>query len=178
MKGMRLVRTALLGGAIFLILSCTDRSPLGVESRPVSRPDALLGLPLPVTNVGLLTCTPLPYDSVTQTIGPEGGVIAVGGHTLTVPPDALDTAVTITAVAPSDTVRSVRFQPEGLQFQEPASLTMSYAQCNLLGSLAPKRIAYTTDAFQILEYLTSFDDLWAQTVTGQLHHFSEYAIAW
>ena len=55
---------------------------------------------------------------------------------------------------------------------------MSYAQCSLLGSLAPKRIAYTTDAFQILEYLTSFDDLWAQTVTGQLHHFSEYAIAW
>ncbi len=176
MKGLRLLRAALLGGAAFLLLSCTERSPLGVEAG-ASRPQAdLLGLPLP--DVGLLACTPLPYDSVTQTIGPEGGTLAVGAHALTVPAGALDTAVTITAVAPSDTVSHVRFQPEGLTFQQPASLTLSYANCNLLSSLAPKRIAYTTDALQILEYLPSLDDQVSQTVTGSLRHFSEYAVAW
>jgi len=55
---------------------------------------------------------------------------------------------------------------------------MSYANCDLLGSIAPKQIAYTTDALGILEYLLSADDLLAQRVTGELHHFSEYAIAW
>jgi hypothetical protein len=176
MSAVRFCRAALLGGGALLLLSCTDRSPLGVDSR--TRPDALFGFPLPLPNVGLLACTPLAYDSVTQTIGPEGGTLAVGGHTLTIPPGALDTAVSITAVAPSDTLSQVRFQPEGLTFQQPASLTLSYANCSLLGSLAPKQIAYTTDAFQILEYVPSLDDLVGQTVTGQLHHFSEYAIAW
>lgn len=175
MKGVRLARPALLGAASFLLLSCADPAPLGVEA---PRPDAFLGFPLPLPDIGLLQCTPLPYDSVTQTIGPEGGALAVGGHTLWVPSGALDTAVTITAVAPSDTLRHVRFQPEGLTFQRPAWLTLSYAECNLLGSLAPKRIAYTTDAFLILEYLLSFDNFWSQTVTGRLEHFSEYAVAW
>ena len=169
------MRAALLSGGALLLLSCADPSPLGIDSRG-SRPQAdLFGESLPV---GLLTCTPLPYDSVTQTIGPDGGTLAVGAHTLTVPPGALDSAVSITAVAPSDTVNHVRFQPEGLTFQQPASLTLSYANCNLWGSLAPKRIAYTTDALLILEYLPSLDDLLAQTVTGRLEHFSEYAVAW
>ena len=174
MKGRSRARAALLGAASWLVLGCTEPAPLGVDSHP----DAMLGFPLPLPNVGLLTCTPLPYDSVTQTIGSEGGTIAVGGHTLTVPPQALDTDVTITAVAPSDTIRHVRFQPEGMQFAEPASLTLSYAGCSLLGSLAPKRIAYTTDALLILEYLPSLDDLSGQTVTAPLRHFSEYAVAW
>jgi hypothetical protein len=174
MKGRRFWRAALVGGGV-LLLGCTDRAPLGVDGRG-SRPEASLrGQQLPT---GLLTCTPLAYDSVTQTIGPAGGTLAVGGQTLTVPAGALDTPVSITAVAPSDTVSHVRFHPEGLTFQQPASLTLSYANCSLLGSLAPKQIAYTTDALQILEYVPSLDDLRGQTVTGQLHHFSEYAIAW
>ena len=79
-------------------------------------------------------------------------------------------------VAPG-TVNAVQFEPAGLQFQQTAYLTLSYANCNLLGSLAPKRIAYTTDAL-VLEYLLSADNLFAGHVTGELQHFSEYAIAW
>ena len=180
MKSVRLLRAALLGGGVLLLLSCADPSPLGVDSRG-PRPEAdLLDLSLDVQppKVGLLACTPLPYDSVTQTIGPEGGTIQVGAHTLWVPPGALDTAVSITAVAPSDTVNHVRFQPEGLTFQQPAALVTGYGNCDLLGSTLPKRIAYTTDALQILDYLPSLDDRESQTVRGWLRHFSEYAVAW
>jgi CheY-like chemotaxis protein len=174
MQRTRLLRAALLGAGAVLLLSCADPSPLGVDPRA-----GLFGLPdLTPPPVGLLQCTPLAYDSVTQTVGPEGGTLAVGPHTLSIPAGALDTAVSITAVAPPDTVNAVRFAPEGLTFQEPVLLTMSYANCDLLGSLLPKRIAYTTDALQILEYLASVDETWTQTVTGQLQHFSEYAIAW
>jgi len=167
MKAVRFLVCAALCAA--LLASCTEPS--------APKPDALFGFPPPPA-VGLVQCTPLPYDSVTQTIGPEGGTLVVGAHTLSIPEGALDTAVTITAVAPSDTLRHVRFQPEGLTFQQSAWLTMSYQGCNLLGSLAPKRIAYTTDAFEILEYLLSFDNLWSQKVTGRVPHFSDYVIAW
>ena len=86
--------------------------------------------------------------------------------------------MTITAVAPSDTVNQVRFFPEGLTFASPASLTMSYANCDALSQLEPKQIAYTTDALAILALLPSVDVLSQQQVTGQLQHFSTYAVAW
>jgi len=172
MKAVRLL--ACIAVAAFLA-SCSE--PSAPPSAP--RPDALFGFPPPPPPaIGLVQCTPLPYDSVTETIGPEGGTINVGPHSLWIPEGALDTAVTITAVAPSDTLRHVRFQPEGLTFQSSTWLTMSYEGCNLLGSLAPKRIAYTNDVFEILEYILSFDNLWSQRVTGRVQHFSEYAIAW
>lgn len=165
----------LLVGATAVLLGCRDNSP--VEAPSARGPQrSLLGPMSPPT--GLLSCSPLPYDSVSQTIGPEGGTILVGTHSLSIPAGALDTAVTITAVAPSDTVNRVTFEPSGLVFQQPASLRMSYANCNLLGSLLPKNIAYVDDALGILYDLLSVDEPATQTVTGRLEHFSEYAIAW
>ena len=179
MNAMRCMRLALLGAAAALVLSCGD-STVGVTSRAPTRAEPLFGLPIdpPAPRVSLLQCTALPADSVTQTIGPEGGVIQVGGHALAIPPGALSEPVAITAIAPSDTVNRVHFEPQGLTFAQPASLTMSYANCDVLGSLLPKQIAYTTDALAILELLPSLDDLWGRTVTAHLGHFSDYAIAW
>src|SRR5207247_1914187 len=120
-------RGTLLAGAAAAALSCGDRSPLGVTpgaARP--RADLLDSLVQTVNKAAsLLTCSPLAADSATQTIGADGGTIYVGPHTLTIPPGALADTVTITAVAPADTVNRVQFQPQGLTFNQPASLTMS-----------------------------------------------------
>lgn len=171
---MKAVRLLL---CVVLLASCAEPAPLGVD---IGKPDALLvgDLISPFPKIGLLRCAPLPYDSVTQTIGPEGGTIFVASHTFTVPEGALDTAVEITAVAPSDTIRHVRFQPEGLEFHQAADLTLSYSGCSLLGSWLPKRVAYVSDSFLILDYLSSLDDFLNQSVTGKVRHFSEYAVAW
>jgi len=109
-----------------------------------------------------------------------GGTLAIGPHTLVIPAGALNRPVTITgSIVRGGGVNAVHFEPAGLQFRKTASLTMSYANCNLLGSLAPKRIAYTSDGLKtILEYLVSVDNLLRKRVTGQLRHFSDYAIAW
>ena len=167
----RFLRHLLSGAALLAALSCERPSPL--ES---TAPNASLLDWLP--HAALLLCSPLPYDSVTQTIGPEGGTLSVGPHRLFIPAGALPTAVTITAIAPSDTVNQVRFFPEGLTFASPAALTMSYANCGPLNLLVPKQIAYTTDALDILQLIPSIDAVWAQQVTGSLQHFSTYAIAW
>jgi hypothetical protein len=129
---------------------------------------------------GLLACNPLPYAADSTVIGPSGGTLAVGPHTLTVPAGALAAPVLITAEAPVGPVNSVRFGPEGLQFAAGrfATLTLSYANCPLLGSLLPKRIAYTSDLLSILSYVISVDDLLNRRVSGSLEHFSRYAVAW
>lgn len=178
MNVARLTRVALVVGTAAL-LSCGE-SPVS----PVPPPQAglvsslLPGVTSLLQNVGLLACSPRPTATSSATIGPLGGVILVGPHTLSVPPGALAERVTITAVSPRDRVNRVQFQPEGLVFRTPAALTMSYANCNLLGSLAPKRIAYTDDKLTILEYVLSIDNLLTKKVTGKLDHFSNYAIAW
>jgi hypothetical protein len=85
--------------------------------------------------------------------------------------------VTITAVAPADTIRRVSFQPEGLTFSTPAHLYLSYSGCSLLGSLLPKHVAYISGG-SILDLLPSLDDLTSQRVRGSVSHFSDYAVAW
>jgi len=175
MKRMRLFAAVLLVALAATGLSCLpDRSPTAPAVPPPNA--SLLGGLLQAT--GLLRCTPLPYASTTKTIGPAGGIINVGPHTLIIPPGALLQNVTITAVAPSANVNSVRFTPQGLRFNVSAALTMSYSNCNLLGKLLPKEIAYTDDNLNILSYLISLDNLFAKKVTGKLDHFSRYAVAW
>jgi hypothetical protein len=173
MKAVRALLVVLFVGA------CVDRSPTSVPTPPQG-PQAQAGLIGSLLKpTGLLSCSDLPPASATQTVGSLGGVIRVGPHTLTIPGGALAAPTTITATLVTGRgVNAVHFEPAGLRFQRSASLTMSYKNCNLLGSLLPKRIAYTSDALAILEYLLSLDNLLAKRVTGQLVHFSDYAIAW
>jgi len=155
------------------LVGCGERTPTGVAPQAF-----LFGPPQPGASSGLVRCTPLSPDSVSQTIGPLGGTLQVGPHRLWIPPGALSATITIMGVAPSDTVNRVRFGPQGLTFQRPALLVMSYANCGALANLVPKQIAYTDEAQAILELLPSVDNLLTQKVNGRLEHFSDYAIAW
>lgn len=180
MKFTRVLSVLVLAGALSLA-SCS--SPVEPTAPADEAPSALLaGNGLLGTSIGsgLLACNPLPYAADSALIGPGGGTLTVGPHTLTVPAGALAVPVLITAEAPVGTVNSVQFGPEGLHFAagKPATLTLSYANCPLLGSLLPKRIAYTTDLLSILSYVISVDDLVHRRVSGSLEHFSRYAVAW
>jgi hypothetical protein len=175
MKAARPLVLMLFVCALSLASACGDRIPTAPQ--PAAPSENLVGSLLHAT--GLLSCSNLPYDSTTKTIGIAGGSLSVGPHTLLIPSGALSGTVTITMVLPTGLgVNAVKFKPAGLQFRKPAALTMSYANCSLLGKLLPKRIAYTTDNLQILEYLLSLDILFSKYVTGQVSHFSSYVIAW
>ena len=181
------VFSPLLAALAVLVGSCSpdSRSPTAVTAQKPST-DLLGGVVGGVTGVvgsvlqatGLLQCQPLPYVLTRNTIGREGGVIQIGPHTLTIPEGALEEPVTITAELPVAHVNAVRFWPQGLQFEQSATLSMSYANCSLLGKLLPKRIAYTTDNFNIISYLLSLDLFPQRRVNGRLDHFSTYAVAW
>ena len=176
MKGNRLVLPVLLVCALGLTLSCGDSTPTGVAAAAKPQAD-LIGSLLGFT--GLLNCSNLPYDSTTQVIGPAGGSLSAGPHSFFIPAGALNQPTTITMIQPTgDHVNAVHFKPAGLQFNKPAYLTMSYANCSLLGKLLPKHIAYVDNNLNILYYLLSLDNLFAKRVTGQVNHFSEYALAW
>src|SRR5438093_11373083 len=153
MKARRLLIAPVL--LLVIALACTDRTPTSGPAGPA--PDAsLIGGLLGAT--GLLKCSNLPYASSTATIGVAGGSISAGPHTLVIPPGALTAPTAITMTAPTGLgVNAVKFQPEGLRFTAPAALSMSYANCSLLGKLLPKRIAYTDYNRKNISYLLSID---------------------
>ncbi len=128
-----------LFAALTLGAGCTSsESPVGPSAASTAEaPELLLGgSALVGSTVGkvlsitdLLTCRALPYASTTRTIGPNGGVVAVGQYSLVIPAGALKTNVQIRAEQVSGKVNSVRFSPEGLKFARPATLTMGYENC-------------------------------------------------
>src|SRR6266576_5240772 len=186
----------LLLGASVAATNCGTPSPVGVDargpalaaSRGSPHDDADDADDADEEGDSLVSCRPLPYESVTQTIGPEGGVLEVRRNWLVVPRGALQDTVSITAVAASDTLALVRFQPEGLRFQKTAFLVVAYDNCRGKRGVTP-RMAHVTDAFDVIELLpavaASPDDprfkkvhKGHQQVVGELQHFSNYAVAW
>ncbi len=169
MKPTRLLFAVFLVGAAIDLLSCGEPGAVAPEvpalqaSRTTSGPR-------------LLDCRPLVYDSVTQMIGWLGGSIRVSRHVLQIPFGALAKPVKITLVAPSDTVNRIEFRPEGLVFQRPLTLTMSYANCS--STTHPKQVGYVSDSLAILEVEPSVDDVSGKRVIARLSHFSGYAIIW
>jgi hypothetical protein len=116
-------------------------------------------------------------------------VILVGPHALVIDSLALSAPVRITAVAPTATVRWVRFQPDGLVFQSgthgfPAIIYTTYKDCAVPLS-DTLRIAQVSDSLSILGYLQTYvqskKNAWSQAnqyAVGLLWHFSNYAVAW
>ena len=129
------------------------------------------------TVTDLLLCSPQPYARTTQTIGPQGGILRIGSHSLAIPGNAVQGTVRITAEQIPGNTNSIRFSPEGLKFQKPAVLTMSYSNCALV--LLQKKIVYTDERLNILEVLqSSFDFFQKKKVTAPIDHFSRYAVAY
>lgn len=165
--------------------SCfSDMGPTGIATPDVPKTNNSLVTPLLGSVdklVGtLLQCSPQPFAADTEMVGPAGGVITMGRHKLVIPAGALSSQVRIIGSAPVDNVVSVQFQPEGLQFNPKhlPELTLDYSSCPLVPVLLPKRIAYTDSKLNILSYLLSIDNLLQRRVSGQVHHFSRYAVAW
>jgi hypothetical protein len=128
------------------------------------------------TVTDLLACSEQRYVMARKTVGPEGGTIKVGDHTLVIPKNALSEKVKIRAEQMRGSINSVRFSPEGLRFGKPALLTMSYRNCVVV--LLPKRIVYTTESLSILEVLRSLDFFRKRLVHAPIDHFSRYAVAY
>ena len=187
-----LIPLALAACATAAAVSCGGPSPVGVDPQTPALQEASRWALPQTKGSGLVACSQT-YDSVTQVIGPAGGLIAVGRHFLWVDSMALRDTVRITAVAPADTVRWVRFRPDGLRFRTngagwSALLYTSFKDCGV-PTRDTLRIAQVTDSLAVIRYLAPPDSTWIkvrkrswskgnQYVAGVLHHFSQYAVSW
>ena len=153
--------------AATLIAACSD------EATAPSTPALAVAGTRPPT----ITRCAQPYGATSGWIGPQGGRLKTGGHTLYVPPGALSVSTFITMETPSGNISHVVFGPEGLKFNGsyPAHLVMSYQNCFLTPD-ATQQVAYTSASLSILETQPSVSDPATLTVDAKLTHFSDYVI--
>jgi hypothetical protein len=135
------------------------------------------GLASTVQDVDLLRCRPQPYDGEAAIVGPDGGTLHIGEHELIIPKGALTQEELIVAEAPTGPLVDVDFYPEGLRFAKSAKLTLSYKECQVPIGI-DLRLAYVGWGLRILELPPSEDIKDLSEVTGDIEHFSRYAVAW
>jgi hypothetical protein len=200
---LRFLKALSVGVLLAIPMGCAPDAPTGpTPTQPVAAPQAsligdLVGLVDGATGevVGVVGTTteavggvvnalldPLlcPTDvgyTASKKIGPFGGTLRVGPHTLTVPAGALWVDTWITATAPKGKYAEVQFEPHGLKFKRDVTLSISYAQCGLLSWSKPPVIVYTDDNRTILEILESVLNPRTETITGKTDHFSSYILA-
>lgn len=125
----------------------------------------------------LLRCEPRQYEGDAAIIGPAGGTLHIGEHELVIPRGALTEEQLIVGEARTSSLVDVEFQPEGLTFQRPAQLTLSYKNCDVPANL-DLLLAYLGVGNKILEFPASEDYRSYSEVTGEINHFSRYAVAY
>jgi hypothetical protein len=130
-----------------------------------------------VMDVELLRCKPRPYEGEAAIIGPDGGTLHIGEHQLVIPRNALTQEELIIAEAPTSSLIDVEFYPEGLKFVRSAELTLSYKGCQVPSDI-DLRLAYLGWGLKILELPPSWDQKDSSEVTGDIDHFSRYAVAY
>lgn len=209
MKNSRAVSSLIVGLALVASAACSsDRAPMAPPSADADTasvvveagvPDAALlggllgGLTgtvgtltgtidgvLATTTTGLIACNVKETTYGSEWVGPYGGVVRVGPHTLVIPRGALTSYTRIRGTAPKGGTVLVDFEPHGLKFSQPTALTLSYRDCGLTGSLLGSvllDVVYVDDKQSVLEILPSLNNLLGRTVTGRVDHFSGYALA-
>jgi hypothetical protein len=130
-----------------------------------------------VPEIELLRCEPKEFESDAAIIGPAGGTLHAGDHELVIPKGALDHEELITMEAPTSSLVDVRFEPHGLQFEQPASLKLSYKGC-VRPTIADLLVAYLDQGNQVRELPPSLDNRKDGEVEADIGHFSRYAVAY
>jgi hypothetical protein len=166
------------------LLACGEQNAPMAPRAP--KPDASLidvtnGL-LNVTNgltslVGdLLVCTLQPEQSSSAVIGPAGGNISFGHHSLDIPRGALNAPTRITGRTIRGYNARVEFSPSGLRFAVPATVRLSYSNCTV--SRRPAQVVYLQADTAVTEREPSHDYRDGKWVTASIRHFSSYAVAY
>ena len=124
-----------------------------------------------------MAVNPLNVPNATLHIGPEGGVLHLGRHTLTVPAGAVTTDITFRIAWASLTAVAADCTPSGLTFNAPLTLTLCYAGTQYENMANPNlAIFYAQDDGSFERYPSVVDPV-AKTVSAPLHHFSRYILS-
>lgn len=106
-----------------------------------------------------------------------GGTISLLDMTLDIPANSLDRMTSITVEMPNPVLYIYDFGPDGLQFNIPATITISYDYADLSTvDESQIRLAWWDEANATWVAMPCTVDESSKTITGQIEHFSSYGL--
>ncbi|HVH11170.1 MAG TPA: hypothetical protein VM736_15355 [Gemmatimonadales bacterium] len=181
-------------------LAACEPLPTAAPQRTASPPPLFARAHATPSGVGLVPCAPLHDATVHNIVGPEGATIEIGPHRVVIPPGALRRTYKVEAKFDGDlaqhtklvklptgrtvkvgytVVNAVQFAPH-LRFARPTTITLSFANCDVQAlEAASVKVVYTNHVLNVVhKVLPSTVHPADATVTAELEHFSNYAVAW
>ena len=130
----------------------------------------------------LVRCPTNATTSATAVVGALGGLVDVGGTSIRIPAGALLSDATVTVTVPKSNYMEVDISVAGVEhfvFEQPVTVTLSYARCSRSDiDAAPLSVWYIDSASkELLEQMPSVDDKLTRTMTFITGHLSGYAVA-
>jgi hypothetical protein len=175
--------------AMVATLSCDASQTTGPSTDLERHPPSLSPIEADSTNLlGLFGPRPLycPSSETHQTsaiIGALGGILSVGGVTVSIPLGALLGDVTVVLTVPASNNMEIDISVEGHEswvFEQPIVVTVPYTRCRLtLLQLLTPIVAWHFDPVtrELLAPMPSVDNKLARTVTFTTGHLSGYILA-
>jgi hypothetical protein len=156
-------------GSIFVAAAGILITTGGCAESPSAPTAAGAGLELLSVPVGPMTC-----EADSEVIGPEGGVVELGGSRLVFPAGAVSEPTEI-GMAADPQYQGVRLSPHGLQFPAGAQPVLELRASGVAGERAALQVVYVNDTNAVLEVLETSQQ--GNRVSAHLEHFSGYLIA-
>ena len=108
----------------------------------------------------------------------DGGTLTLNRHTIVIPPGALERDTRISIAQPMPGYVLGDFGPDGIHFNKPVELSMTYQFLDLRGIAEDRLTIYwlnpeTGTWFDLLAHV----DRETQTVTLEVDHYSRYALS-
>ena len=175
-RSIMVMATALLLAGGLLLTGCSQ-SPLEPNLEPISESSQPQVLSRSAAFTSGAQGSPVAMYSKAVISAKNGGQLALFDVLLDVPPGALDVDTTYSISIPDINVFYNEFGTDGLVFNVPVTVTMSYRDANLSSvNESSIRIAWwNEDANTWINTECELDQI-NQVVTGKLHHFSAYAL--
>ena len=160
--------------AVTLFAGCS-RTPMGVEVENEPAEPQLLTRSSSISGSPLMSSGTLYTEAIIS--ADTGGVLTLLDVTLSIPEEAVPNDTLFSISIPDPNVFYNEFGTDGLVFDNPVEVTMSYRDADLSGiDESTIRIVWvneSTGKFHDVQCEIDFDN---QTVTGSLDHFSAYGL--
>lgn len=186
-------RVATIALSAIALVSCSTDAPTALPNLQQSPPqeasqDLLGGLTslLGVNGLQRTRALALPI-TVSRTIGPDGGTLAIpeAGVTVTVPRGALAASTKITMTARAGTLVAYDFAPHGITFAKPLVFSQKLSGTNATLLSAPLlKLGYYADASLLTktggvvsQLLGGVVNTLSWTFTSTIPHFSGYMVS-
>ena len=161
----------ILLGAVLVLTGCS-RSPLD-SSTTVEQPKVLSRM----VDLSGAALSPVPYHAEAVISAKDGGTLTLLDVTLQIPPGAVPNDTLFSIDIPDITVFFNEFGTDGLVFDKPVKVTMSYRGADLSGvNESTIRIGWLNERTGQWEDMLCTVDTVNQVVTGELNHFSAYGL--